>query len=130
MGRASTIGWWLKTADARIVQAFQDVIKGQSISRREWQLLEPAGDAALDPVEGGVGGLGAQPQPHQVRAHAAGSRTERDDKTPVAVEFRADPSRPMSEVFTQLSEVALRPIGVDEGFQDRHGGVLTVTIGP
>jgi len=35
------IGWWLKTADARIEQAFEDVFKGQSISRREWQVLEP-----------------------------------------------------------------------------------------
>ena len=35
------IGWWLKTADARIEQAFEDVFESQSISRREWQVLEP-----------------------------------------------------------------------------------------
>jgi len=35
------IGWWLKTADARIEQAFEDVFQGQSISRRAWQVLEP-----------------------------------------------------------------------------------------
>jgi len=87
-------------------------------------LLEPAGDAALDPVERlGVGGLGAQPQAQRVRAHAAGSRTDRGDKMLVAVEFDADPSRPVSEVFTQLSEVTLRPIGIDENFRDQHGGV-------
>jgi len=35
------IGWWLKTADARIEQAFEDVLESQSITRREWQVLEP-----------------------------------------------------------------------------------------
>ncbi len=35
------IGWWLKTADARIEQAFEDAFEGQSITRREWQVLEP-----------------------------------------------------------------------------------------
>ncbi len=35
------IGWWLKTADARIEQAFEDVFERQSITRREWQVLEP-----------------------------------------------------------------------------------------
>ncbi len=35
------IGWWLKTADARIEQAFEDVFESQSITRREWQVLEP-----------------------------------------------------------------------------------------
>ncbi len=87
-------------------------------------LLEPAGDAAPDPVEGlGVGGLGPQPQPQRVRAHAAGSRTDRGDKMLVAVEFDADPSRPVCEVLTQLSEVALGPIGIDVSFRERHGGV-------
>ncbi|MGI8880804.1 MAG: hypothetical protein ACR2KJ_09940 [Jatrophihabitans sp.] len=35
------IGWWLKTADARIEQVFDDVFESQSITRREWQVLEP-----------------------------------------------------------------------------------------
>ena len=34
------IGWWLKTADARIEQAFEDAFEGESITRREWQVLE------------------------------------------------------------------------------------------
>lgn len=40
-GERRPIGWWLKTADARIEQAFEDVFEGQSITRREWQVLEP-----------------------------------------------------------------------------------------
>ncbi len=39
-GERRPIGWWLKTADARIEQAFEDVFEGQSITRREWQVLE------------------------------------------------------------------------------------------
>jgi hypothetical protein len=35
------IGWWLKTADTRIEQAFEEVLESQSLSRREWQVLEP-----------------------------------------------------------------------------------------
>ncbi len=34
------IGWWLKAADARIDQAFEDVFKRHSLTRREWQVLE------------------------------------------------------------------------------------------
>ena len=34
------IGWWLKTADARIERAFEDAFVSQSITRREWQVLE------------------------------------------------------------------------------------------
>jgi len=30
-----SIGWWLKTADARIEQAFEDAFESQSITRRE-----------------------------------------------------------------------------------------------
>jgi hypothetical protein len=41
------IGWWLKTADARIEQAFEDALESQSITRREWQVLEPV---SRDPV--------------------------------------------------------------------------------
>jgi hypothetical protein len=35
------IGWWLKTADTRIERAFEEVFESQSLSRREWQVLEP-----------------------------------------------------------------------------------------
>lgn len=35
------IGWWLKTADDRIEQAFENVFESQSITRREWQVVEP-----------------------------------------------------------------------------------------
>jgi hypothetical protein len=41
------IGWWLRTADARIEQAFEDVFEGQSITRREWQVLESAARAPV-----------------------------------------------------------------------------------
>ncbi|MEO9138614.1 MAG: hypothetical protein ABI345_06055 [Jatrophihabitans sp.] len=41
------IGWWLKTADARIEQAFDDVFESQSITRREWQVLEPVSRAPV-----------------------------------------------------------------------------------
>jgi len=41
------IGWWLKTADARIEQAFE----GQSITRREWQVLEPVSSIPLPESE-------------------------------------------------------------------------------
>jgi len=41
------IGWWLRTADAPIEQAFEDVFEGQSITRREWQLLESAASAPV-----------------------------------------------------------------------------------
>lgn len=41
------IGWWLKRADARIEQAFEDVFEGQSITRREWQVLEPVSRAPV-----------------------------------------------------------------------------------
>lgn len=41
------IGWWLKTADARIDQAFEDVFKGQSITRRDWQVLESVSGARV-----------------------------------------------------------------------------------
>lgn len=41
------IGWWLKTADARIEQAFEDIFEGQSITRREWQVLEPVSGAPV-----------------------------------------------------------------------------------
>jgi len=41
------IGWWLKTADARIEQAFEDVLQSQSITRREWQVLEPVSRAPV-----------------------------------------------------------------------------------
>jgi len=45
LGERRPIGWWLKTADARIEQAFEDVFEGQSITRREWQVLEPVSRA-------------------------------------------------------------------------------------
>ncbi|MEP6979924.1 MAG: hypothetical protein ABJA16_04080 [Nakamurella sp.] len=41
------IGWWLKTADARIDQAFEAVFHGQSITRREWQVLESTSGAPV-----------------------------------------------------------------------------------
>ncbi len=41
------IGWWLKTADARIEQAFEDAFEGESITRREWQVLEPVSRAPV-----------------------------------------------------------------------------------
>ncbi len=41
------IGWWLKTADARIEQAFEDAFEGQSITRREWQVLESVARAPV-----------------------------------------------------------------------------------
>lgn len=41
------IGWWLRTADAGIEQAFEDVFEGQSITRREWQVLESAARAPV-----------------------------------------------------------------------------------
>lgn len=41
------IGWWLKTADARIERAFEDVFESQSITRREWQVLEPVSRAPV-----------------------------------------------------------------------------------
>ncbi len=46
-GERRPIGWWLKTADARIEQAFEDVLQGQSITRREWQVLEPVSRAPV-----------------------------------------------------------------------------------
>jgi len=45
------IGWWLKTADARIEQAFEDAFEGQSITRREWQVLEPVSSTPLPESE-------------------------------------------------------------------------------
>jgi hypothetical protein len=45
------IGWWLKTADARIEQAFADAFESQSIARREWQVLEPVSRAPVPEVE-------------------------------------------------------------------------------
>lgn len=45
------IGWWLETADARIEQAFEDVFKSQSITRREWQVLEPVSRAPVPESE-------------------------------------------------------------------------------
>ncbi len=41
------IGWWLKTADARIERAFEVVFEGQSITRREWQVLESVARAPV-----------------------------------------------------------------------------------
>ncbi|MEO5743842.1 MAG: hypothetical protein ABIQ53_04525 [Terracoccus sp.] len=46
-GERRPIGWWLKTADARIEHAFEDVFEGQSITRREWQVLEPVSRAPV-----------------------------------------------------------------------------------
>lgn len=34
------IGWWLKAADARIEQAFEDAFDDQMIDRRQWQVLD------------------------------------------------------------------------------------------
>jgi len=45
------IGWWLKTADARIEHAFEDVFESQSITRREWQVLEPVSRAPVPEPE-------------------------------------------------------------------------------
>jgi len=45
------IGWWLKTADARIEQAFEDAFESQSITRREWQVLEPVSRAPVPEFE-------------------------------------------------------------------------------
>ena len=45
------IGWWLKTADARIEQAFEDAFESQSITRREWQVLEPVSRAPVPESE-------------------------------------------------------------------------------
>lgn len=45
------IGWWLKTADARIEQALEDVFDGQSITRREWQVLEPVSHSPVTESE-------------------------------------------------------------------------------
>lgn len=45
------IGWWLKTADARIEQAFEEVFESQSITRREWQVLEPVSRAPVPESE-------------------------------------------------------------------------------
>lgn len=45
------IGWWLKTADDRIEQAFEDVFDSQSITRREWQVLEPVSRASVPESE-------------------------------------------------------------------------------
>ena len=41
------IGWWLKTADDRIEQAFEDAFESQSITRREWQVLESVARAPV-----------------------------------------------------------------------------------
>ena len=41
------IGWWLKTADARIEQAFEDAFESQSITRRDWQVLESVARAPM-----------------------------------------------------------------------------------
>ena len=41
------IGWWLKTADARIERAFEDAFESQSITRREWQVLESVAGAPV-----------------------------------------------------------------------------------
>lgn len=45
------IGWWLKAADARIDKAFEDVFRDQSITRREWQVLEPVSRAPVPESE-------------------------------------------------------------------------------
>jgi len=45
------IGWWLKTADARIEHAFENVFESQSITRREWQVLEPVSRAPVPEPE-------------------------------------------------------------------------------
>jgi len=45
------IGWWLKTADARIEQAFECAFESQSITRREWQVLEPVSRAPVPESE-------------------------------------------------------------------------------
>lgn len=45
------IGWWLKTADARIEQAFQDVFESQSMTRRHWQVLESVARAPVLEVD-------------------------------------------------------------------------------
>jgi len=45
------VGWWLKTADARIEQAFADALERQSITRREWQVLEPVSRAPVPESE-------------------------------------------------------------------------------
>lgn len=45
------IGWWLKTADARIEQTFEDAFEGQPITRREWQVLEPVSGSPLPESE-------------------------------------------------------------------------------
>ncbi len=45
------IGWWLKTADARIEQAFENVFESHSITRREWQVLEPVSRAPVPESE-------------------------------------------------------------------------------
>ncbi len=45
------IGWWLKTADARIEQVFEDAFESQSITRREWQVLEPVSHAPVPESE-------------------------------------------------------------------------------
>ena len=46
-GQRRPIGWWLKTADARIEQAFEDAFESQSITRREWQVLESVARAPV-----------------------------------------------------------------------------------
>lgn len=46
-GERRPIGWWLKAADARIDQAFEDVFKSQPINRRAWQVLESLSGAPL-----------------------------------------------------------------------------------
>lgn len=46
-GERRPIGWWLKAADARIDQAFEDVFKSQSITRRAWQVLESLSGAPV-----------------------------------------------------------------------------------
>jgi hypothetical protein len=33
------IGWWLKEADARIDAAFDQVLNGQQVGRRDWQVM-------------------------------------------------------------------------------------------
>ena len=33
------IGWWLKEADARIDAAFDQVLAGQQVGRRDWQVM-------------------------------------------------------------------------------------------
>lgn len=41
------IGWWLKTADARLDAAFDRSLRGQDVDRRQWQVLATLARAPL-----------------------------------------------------------------------------------